>query len=470
MIKLLYEDRYQERQTNMDENTRSKIEEFPVAISSPYNTCPPNTLIPLFEGELLFFEDASLGSVEQGKVFLSWSPSPTVKFEIPSLQRKIPVEQSNLKISIPAINMHGNVVFTSIPNIGSSTCKGFLNEDIKPENIEEVDHIIFHLTNFVNYDGDNIREEGTNIFWRGRLSLEANGWKVTIDRVRDERRIIKALRDEGGFGITHLAKLERSCGQPFSFEEGEKLLYNLGYFLSFLNGLWSHPLLICGIRNGNRIWQLFEIPSITPWRNIKTWLPYRSWDKLLALNTAFEGFITLASSSDWDNAVISSLHWFVEANLNAGAVEGSVILACTALELLGWSYLVKNNSILTEKEFEKSATQALQTLLSHLKISDSTPSEMSSLLQLDNNGPKALLEIRNRIVHPPSRPGQRFITQYSFEARQEAKVLALYYLELVLLKLFNYNGFYSKRFHSGYLGDSVVEVPWNSSASPSAAG
>jgi hypothetical protein len=50
--------------------------------------------------------------------------------------------------------------------------------------------------------------------------------------------------------------------------------------------------------------------------------------------------------------------------------------------------------------------------------------------------------------------------QTSIPARMEAKNLGLWYLELVLLRIFGYEGEYYRRFESGWPDQVRGKVPW----------
>ena len=71
------------------------------------------------------------------------------------------------------------------------------------------------------------------------------------------------------------------------------------------------------------------------------------------------------------------------------------------------------------------------------------------------DGPEAFVAVRNQIVHPAKRQkvkgGRAF-----FEALQLGK----WYLELILLKSFGFNGNYACRLNIPRWAGSVEPVPW----------
>ncbi len=89
------------------------------------------------------------------------------------------------------------------------------------------------------------------------------------------------------------------------------------------------------------------------------------------------------------------------------------------------------------------------------------PAKLSKLDKLAKefnwDGPKAISEVRNYIVHPGKenkRLADRKIPYY------EILNLALWYLELALLHLFGHTGVYANRLQLGLYIGVVDLVPW----------
>jgi hypothetical protein len=79
------------------------------------------------------------------------------------------------------------------------------------------------------------------------------------------------------------------------------------------------------------------------------------------------------------------------------------------------------------------------------------------------NLPKAITEVRNSITHPKRRKNSTSIV-HPVDLRQETWRVGLYYLELILLDLFDYQGLYKSRMKFNWEGD-YDEVPWAKSNS-----
>jgi hypothetical protein len=82
-----------------------------------------------------------------------------------------------------------------------------------------------------------------------------------------------------------------------------------------------------------------------------------------------------------------------------------------------------------------------------------------------SGGPWAVTAVRDTLIHPRRRQKR---SSTSSEVRIQARQLALWYVELVLLALCRYNGPYVNRLHKGpYVFDATMTVPWSPPATGS---
>lgn len=117
-------------------------------------------------------------------------------------------------------------------------------------------------------------------------------------------------------------------------------------------------------------------------------------------------------------------------------------------------------------QFDKlEAATKIQRLLTRLQISTAIPSEMTHLSAFSNglggiDGPTTIVKLRNGVVHP-KQSKRKFVLQAPQLARVEAQEIGLWYLELVLLRLFEYDGVYYPRFLNDYPSNTKQRVPWS---------
>jgi hypothetical protein len=157
-----------------------------------------------------------------------------------------------------------------------------------------------------------------------------------------------------------------------------------------------------------------------------------------------------------------AIEWYVKANRNnVSEVKEQIIFCQTALELLAWAYIVEYKKYYSTKSFSNldSASERLHMLLIKLRIGAGMPLGVPDLLQCCGNvdGPRALTEIRNAIIHPRKSKRDK-LRDVPDQAMYQALRLGLWYLELILLRLLGYNGYYYNRLTYGYRN-----VPWNAS-------
>jgi len=160
------------------------------------------------------------------------------------------------------------------------------------------------------------------------------------------------------------------------------------------------------------------------------------------------------------------VNWYVEANLNAGAAEGALVLAHSGLDLLSWMRLVVQKPTHSAKDFEVfTADERIRLVLTDLGI----PGDVSASLTYAHalatseklkDGPELINRLRNAIVHPT--PAKRaFLARTPPPCRIDVLQLALHYLELGILAICGYQGDYITRLMTGvWRSEATLKVPW----------
>jgi hypothetical protein len=154
--------------------------------------------------------------------------------------------------------------------------------------------------------------------------------------------------------------------------------------------------------------------------------------------------------------------WYIEANGPAMA-ETSLLLCQVALELFSWVILVQEEAQLTRKQHDNAhAEDNIRSLLRWAKIPLPIPPEHADLTRYAaqkrwTDGPMALVRLRNKLTHPGGKAATIFAVPH--EVRVELRQLALWYVELILLRFQDYRGEYLNRHRTGDVAD-VERVPW----------
>lgn len=427
----------------------------PPTLGPAYSVVEHNQPITLYKGCL---EISQRGVVVKGNgtACFAWFPYPQVKFELTDHNPSSEVDPGEASLSFPELGASASALISRANIIFPGRSKrnqisGHLVEPVVIGSGQDLAYVQFHLTNFHNFCG-------------GKVAFEARDWKITINQLETTGKSVESLKSQGGYAITHVGKIEQSSGEAFEAnEECNKFLEGLAGFLSFVRGFRISPLLLVGYgKSDNRVWQKWNPADADSFRKVRSWFPTRDAQELAEV---FPGFMNWWQ--DWGESAELALHWYLESDAKAGAVEGAIILEQTALELLAWVLFVEKECIVSKEGFDKlPASDRLRLLLSRFGISSDVPSSLTELTQFmkdkQNNwvdGPHALTDIRNGLIHPKKR--QR-ILKSSPLARIEARELSRWYLELALLRLSNYQGTYFNNLLKREVdySEKVEQVPW----------
>ena len=102
----------------------------------------------------------------------------------------------------------------------------------------------------------------------------------------------------------------------------------------------------------------------------------------------------------WGEPLKLALYWYIESNMNAGGLEGSIILAQAAFESLSWTLLVEDEQMLSVDGYKKlNADDAIRVLLAKCDIPRAVPASLSALAATAKeygwDTPAAITQIRN---------------------------------------------------------------------------
>ncbi len=322
-----------------------------MTLKPEYTTPDINSPICLYKGSLKL-HDCSGESPGEGAVNFVWFPKPQIKFEfkvdpehrerlIRSAQedlKKSRGEIENLDLSrctpVNPTDLFGNASITLSSNPESyipvlptrsyhGDASGIVTESIQQiigsRQCSELSYILFHI---VNFDLKLIDKENP-------LILRAEDWQITLGALTTTEKHCDVLKNEGGFAITHVGRLEKVNGQHFSGEDVVDFLDTVSYFLSFARGFQIPIILPVGYNlNGEKCWEYWGRRSATAWHGVSSWFPT---DQSQILAEIFPGF--LQWWRDWGDPARVALTWYLESCSREGFVEEAVVLTQVALEL-----------------------------------------------------------------------------------------------------------------------------------------
>ena len=411
-------------------------------------------------------------------------PSPETRFELhsPTGAWEAMTQPSNLlraaKLWLPKYRRELDCVVTHVtpswsvsePSPQRLSIGGVLSGSAATSDASAICKLHLPVVNLGTYRGSWVgtteeeNESQQSHGWAGRLVLQADGWRITLDSGVDCQEIFKTLRDIGGFGITHNGMIEQEGRKPFEAKDADEILSALNYFLSFWRGQWCGSVAPIGYdANGQEVWRQLHVARLSPWsRETGSW----SSDHVPAneQGEAFAGFWKLWQDQEWSDTLKVAIHWYIESNRRSGGMEGALVLAYTALEMLASVISVEQGKYLSAHGFERlPSSDRTRVLMNQIGASLEIPSEATDLRKVCDefnwhDGPEVIAQLRNCIVHP-IRKNREKLNRVSNLARYEAWQLALEYLTLVLLKQCEYNGRYLPRMAKGWAGAERL-VPW----------
>lgn len=432
-----------------------------------YTTSQPDEPVRLHEGQLSIRQAAYAGEGD-GRLDLVWTSRPKLRFDIPSLTSVGSVRLADCILTIPSLQAEAPAHISDVHvNFGekgnSSGVRGQPDGNMVIGNASPAQHVIFHIMNFWAYLNPRPKNAPPE-YDIGRVVFDGGGWRVILQSVPGLRDLETCLRYESGYAITHVGRAERVDGSTFSREDSHELFAALHSFLSFARGMWSPPILYIGVDgNGATVWRDWTVRQASPWKVVLTWFPELEPQ---CLTGTFPGFMRLWLDPDRRDILQLGIHWYIEANLGSGAIEGAVILCQTGLERLAYYIMVHERRIFGEHDFRPgglSAAERLRRLLKEFRLPTAigTPRlRVADLPRLASaqgwrDAPETLVTLRNSIVHPDQRNASR-LQNYPIPARREAWTLYLWYFELVLLKWFGYSGNYANRQSIQFNGETEV--------------
>jgi len=312
--------------------------------------------------------------------------------------------------------------------------------------------MVTHLFNFPDFRSGqhqvNVVPAGCHL-----LILDCEEWQILLQSLANNatHAAWERLKQEGGCFLTHVAQLKRKDGKPFSGEEAEEPLLILANFLSFVKGSRFSTVCEVGLdATGAKTYENFASP--------RTNGPMRSWFEERKGHQAeilFPLFVKRwQQSKEWRDCLVHAIYWYTQANTDGShpGIDSAIILAQTALERLAYHHLVVDRKMISSEGFKKLvASDRLRMLLSSLNIpigiTGATPDIQHVAKWID--GPHAMTDIRNSLVHPDNK---KDVGNCYFDAWK----LSIWYLELSILALCQYNDTYKNFLRMG----QIDYVPW----------
>ena len=284
------------------------------------------------------------------------------------------------------------------------------------------------------------------------LTLQAQPCVVEISPVPDLLELEKVLRANGGYAVTHKGIVQCVEGEAFSEDEAEMFRRGLEQFLSFVCGTQCGATNVVGFdTEGKEVWKQWGSYHVSWWKRRRSWSDITVRE---GVAKAFERFCL-----EYRNArehLDRVLGWYVYSN-ESSLADLSIILNQTALEVL--------TSLMPSGKGGKPLGERIAQMLRIQGIDPQIPINCSTLTALAErydfeHGPHMLVAIRNSMVHPDAKVDLSSMGEY-----REAKQLGLWYIELLLLRMIEYEGEYASRLIDVQRPGRTEFVPWTDAVS-----
>ncbi|MFD2873489.1 hypothetical protein ACFS5N_13470 [Mucilaginibacter ximonensis] len=412
-----------------------------------------NERVVIYEGRFELQLATEVLSVD-GRIFYAWRPRPCVRFR--GTIDRYTLDFTIARLAIPGRKLeHGSGHITHIGGSDGSVTGIFNNPFIIHEG-PNADRLTFQLPNFREVLGMPVRT--ADRLHANRIELEDAEWIIRLDRQPDAGEKVKALKDDGGYGLT-------VCGEAifkntsFIYADSTRLINKLGLFLTFLNGRRCFPCLIRGRKADALAWAEYSSYYADEYKEEYSWLPQQYE---LTLSELWRNFGRTIADPEANECLDLLIHWYVEANNNSGFAEGAIVFMQNAFELL-YNWKIGK----PQKGQKINADDKLRALLMRAKIPVQIPpayQQIDTDLRAKNiivkDLPELFTRVRNAIVHSDNNKRKTLRAIPSMD-RFHIRHLGLYCLELLILHELHYNGKFANRISlNKFVGGNEEIVPW----------
>ena len=384
-----------------------------------------------------------------GQVVLHLSPTPRIWIEIDRVQLPSDFNESSETFDIlldSGTTLSVRPDFVTFERIKDKLfCKGsfaLAGRPVTPVQPDDgITEVQFGLLNFPAFLAEEYQPPTTieefNKGYRRRdfFKLQASSWVIEVRSLKNTPEMIKRLRDQAGYGLTHEGSIRQADGKLFSTDEVTPLLKLLRLFLSFARGANCGLALVSGINDkGKRVWETWNIDHTSPWSGYRSWFDRKH---AMTLTELFPGFYSQLSNAPEHHPLKMAINWYLLSN-EMQALEGSIVLTQAALERL-------SQELVGDKGGCRKEGAWIADALEKARIPIEIPSELRKLREFKesnglDHGPHTLVNIRNELVH-----SQMKLKTLPSEIYAQARELGLWYVELMLLNRFGYTGQYGNR-------------------------
>ena len=453
----------------MDNNFQNLTRDLPEIIVTSINMEEPNESINIYFGDFKLTRDNKSINLN-GSIYLEWLPNKKVRFKGTVIENNC--DLNDLFNAKETFDLFINDLILGACHLSGTSLGGETHlEGVMIKNIVygdksvPVSKIHFNIPNLRDFFGDPVKctkEAGKLNVSRSRLVFENDEYSIRIDRLINFKNQYDLLSTKGGYIFLYSGEIIRMNGSVH-YDEMKELVSCFSFFLSFLNGRRCSLYVLQGIFKEEILWTDYTPYATDLYKTVFSWPQHHSIE---GLNLLWKRFSDLWKDDNDRDFLISAIHWYVEANSNSGYTEGSIIMTQTGLELIyNWLVIEKKKLIYGKDVDNISASNKIRLLLSQISLKNDLPDSLKLLrVYITTNGfvdgVEAFVQIRNALVHSQEEKRKKLQITDGM-VLYEALELGLWYLELSILNILNFEGNYQFRCSDKtWAGTNEISVPW----------
>lgn len=414
-------------------------------ISPRVSMSEPNEEIPIYKGDFQLKDDENLITLA-GSIWYSWLPDPLLRFSGTVIGPRLDFQAGTIKELVVNGHIVAQANLTGLSTTPrKQTLDGFCLQASLGDISKPVTEVQFVIPNIRYFRGETVQiilENKESIFGGG-MTLQYLDYEIKLNLLSNHAALENELKAKGGYLILGSGVI-RKKNATVLYQDSLGISKDLNIFLSFINGRRADISFLTGVSESLDIWKhygFYQTDSYLPvinWTQIHDTIDYQS---------IFSAFMKLRENKTDKSFIEFAIHWYIEASQFRSYIEGAIIFIQTALELVyNWLLIEKKKLIIGDDADRISASNKIRLVLSQLNTVPKIPDQLSSLSSINGqtDGPDIFVKIRNALIHGQEKK-RILLNEISPNAKTEAFKLGLWYLELSLLYVLNYNGNYYNR-------------------------
>lgn len=416
----------------------------------------PNEQVIIYKGSFTL-KNGDIEIPVDGKIYYKWFPSQGVAFDGHTSDKTDLYSVYNYDLVLNSI-VCGACFITNYRPAEEINIEGKFNSEcyIGEKNIS-VTGIYFELFNFRDF---------AFIYASDGIILQNEKYLFEIVKHKEFKSEFKKLKALGGYQPLYSGKLYLIDNKGFTHTESDEILSCLFHLITFLNGRRTSPLFRKGVFEDEIIWSDYSSYYVDQFKHVKSWAP-QFWP--IEVQQMWVKLTVLWQDQDIKEVLQTAIMSYVRANGDSVYFWEGVTMTANTLELLFNFLIVEQKKIISGKDIENlQASNKIRLLLAQMNVLNDIPETLVDIIAYRNSqphlhkydGPELFTYIRNIMVHGQL-DKRRKLSDITNEALRDIQTLGIWYVELIILYILNYEGKYSNRtLKAQYSGQDEEIVPW----------